>query len=181
MGPEASLQKSKEDDMEAISQEMVEETWMEVGNLHPQDARREMMQVLKKQPELTQFVFELTEDLSEEAHELAFYLFFVLVRMFEKAYGNKVGSVKAESIVESFEANQDLLERLAQVHERFLERITETGLWDQPYVLRYVVEALLEASESEQDPVPLSEEEFGFLFLVLKTVVDSLHNATSVA
>jgi|YelNatPaOPRAMG01_1025707.scaffolds.fasta_scaffold08345_4 hypothetical protein len=178
MGPQAPSRR-KEDDMEAISQEMVEQTWMEVGNLPPHDAQKQMTQVLRKQPELMQFVFELTEDLSEEAHELAFYLFFVVVKMFEKAYGDKVGVVTAESIVQSFEANQDLLERLAQVHEKFLERLSEPGLWDQPYVLRYVVEALLEAAESEEDPVPLSEEEFGFLFLVLKTVIDSLHNATS--
>jgi hypothetical protein len=43
--------------------------------------------------------------------------------------------------------------------------------------MRYVVETLIEAPE-EEDPVALSDEDIGFLFLLLKTVVDVLDKMT---
>ena len=43
----------------------------------------------------------------------------------------------------------------------------------QPYVMKYVVETLMEAPKDE-DPVDLTEEDIGYLFMLLKTVVDLL-------
>ncbi|MBI4490873.1 MAG: hypothetical protein HY694_17450 [Deltaproteobacteria bacterium] len=44
----------------------------------------------------------------------------------------------------------------------------------QPFVLKYVAEALLE----ESDPsLSLTEEESGLIFLTLKTVIDALDEA----
>jgi hypothetical protein len=42
--------------------------------------------------------------------------------------------------------------------------------------MRYLVETLIEAPDGE-DPVFLTEEEIGALFLVLKTVVDVLDHS----
>lgn len=164
--------------MEAISEAMVEETWMEVGRLAPQEAQNQVQALWQRQPELMRFMMELTEDVSEGASELAFYLFFVVVRMFEKAYGSEVQEVTTDGIVESFEANQELLEHLAGVQEKFLEKLADPLQWDQPHVLRYVVEAMLEASVAEEETPMFSEQEFGYLFLLLKTVIDSLHRAS---
>jgi hypothetical protein len=69
------------------------------------------------------------------------------------------------------------VESLEGVHEKFLDRIAKVQLSGQPYVMRYVVETLIEAPEGE-DPVPLSDEDIGFLFLLLKTVVDVLDKTT---
>lgn len=165
--------------MEAISEAMVEETWMEMVRLPPEEAQDQVQGVWKRQPELMQFLMELTEELSQGASELAFYLFFVVVRTFEKAYGEGVQEVMAEEILESFEANQDFMEKLARINEPFLEKLMEPAFLDQPYVLKYVVDALLEASQNEEDPIELSEQEFGYLFLLLKTVIDSLHKASA--
>ena len=43
----------------------------------------------------------------------------------------------------------------------------------QPYVVRYLVDALMEEDEGE-DAVELTEEQKGLLFLSLKTVIDVL-------
>jgi hypothetical protein len=43
----------------------------------------------------------------------------------------------------------------------------------QPYVVKYVVDALMEEDEGE-DAVALTDEQKGFLFLLLKTVIDVL-------
>ena len=47
----------------------------------------------------------------------------------------------------------------------------------QPYIIKYVVDTLFEAPE-EEDPVLLSEADVGFLFLLLKTVIDLLNKKT---
>ena len=163
--------------MHVIPEALVEETWREVGSLTPDQAIQEMEHLGKRQPELVRFMLELTQDLGGEGHELAFYVFFVVVRMFEKDHGGKIRKIPAAKIIKSFEANQDQMERLALAHERFLERIAETEFWEQPYVLKYVVEALMEAPEGD-DPVQLSEEDFGLIFLLLKTVIDVLQQGT---
>ena len=54
---------------------------------------------------------------------------------------------------------------------KYFERIARVQLSGQPYVLKYVVETLIEVPE-EEDPIELTEEDVGFLFLLLKTVVD---------
>jgi len=64
------------------------------------------------------------------------------------------------------------MESLEGAHDKFLERIAEVQLAGQPYVMKYVVEAIME--DSEEDPVELTEEDIGYLFLLLKTVVDLL-------
>ncbi len=68
------------------------------------------------------------------------------------------------------------MERLKGTHERFFERIARVQVSKQPYVMKYVVETLIEAPE-EEDPVELTEEDVGYLFLLLKTVVDLLDEA----
>jgi len=65
------------------------------------------------------------------------------------------------------------MERLEGAHERFLDRVACVQTSRQPYVVNYVVDALMEDDEGE-DAVPLTEEQKGFLFLLLKTVIDVL-------
>ena len=43
----------------------------------------------------------------------------------------------------------------------------------QPYVVNYIVDALMEDEEAE-DAMALTEEQKDFLFLLLKTVIDVL-------
>lgn len=151
---------------------------MEVGRLAPQEVQNQLQALWQRQPELMRFMREPTENISEGASELTFYLFFVVVRMFQKPYGSQVQEVTTDGVMESFEANQELLEHLARVQDKFLEKLADPLQWDQPHVLRYVVEAMLEASVAEEEALEFSEQEFGYLFLLLKTVVDSLHRAS---
>ena len=65
------------------------------------------------------------------------------------------------------------MERLEEAHEKFLDRIASAQTSRQPCVVDYVVDALMEEDEG-QDAVPLTDEQKGFLFLVLKTVIDVL-------
>lgn len=160
--------------MDQIPEEVVEQTWREVSSFAPARGRKEMIKAGKNQPDLLTFMMEFTQDVDPRARELAIYMFFVVHRMFQKSSAKKLRKISAEEIIECYESNEKLMERLEGAHERFFERIARVEVSRQPYVMKYVVETLIEAPEEEEDPVELSEEDVGYLFLLLKTVVDLL-------
>ena len=67
------------------------------------------------------------------------------------------------------------MESLEGSHERFFDRAARVQVSRQPYVMKYVVDALM---EEQEDSAALSEEDKGFLFLLLKTVVEVLDKVT---
>jgi len=92
--------------------------------------------------------------------------------MFQKAKG-KIKKISSEEITECYEYNESLMERLEEAHEKFLDRAASIQISRQPYVVKYVVDALVEEEEGE-GALTLAEEQKGFLFLLLKTVIDVL-------
>ena len=160
--------------MEMISEELVEETWQEMGSLMPALARREMTKVSRSQPNLLAFLMEFTEELDQDAKELGVYMFYVLCRMFQKRAKKRIKRISTKEVIDCYEKNLAFLENLEGAHERFFERIAETQLSAQPHVMKYVVETLMEAPEEETDPIHLSDDDIGYLFLLLKTVIDLL-------
>ena len=158
--------------MEPIPEEIVEKTWQEVAGFSPDRAKKEMMKIGNNQSELLAFVTELTEEMDKAVRELAIYMFVVVYRMFQKAHG-KIKKISYEEIIECYEHNESLMERLEGAHEKFLDRIASVQTSRQPYVVKYVVDALMEDDEGE-DAMALTEEQKGFLFLLLKTVIDVL-------
>ncbi|NQT56359.1 MAG: hypothetical protein HQ551_09040 [Desulfobacteraceae bacterium] len=158
--------------MELIPEGLVEETWQEFADFSPVRAQKETIKVSKNQPNLLTFMIEFTQDLDLEVRELAIYMFYVVCRMFQKSSTKKIKRISPEEIINCYEKNEHLMESLEGAHDKFLERIAGVQLAGQPYVMKYVVEAIME--DSEEDPVELTEEDIGYLFLLLKTVVDLL-------
>lgn len=158
--------------MKPISEKVVEKTWQEVAAFSPVRANKEMMEIGNSQPELLAFVIESTEEMNQEAKELGIYMFFVIYRMFQKTQG-KNKKISSEEIIKCHEQNESLMERLEGAHEKFLDRVASLQTSRQPYVVRYLVDALMEEDEGE-DAVELTEEQKGLLFLSLKTVIDVL-------
>ena len=164
--------------MNPISQELVDETWQAFAGFSPARARKETIKVNKNQPNLLAFMMEFTRDLDQEVQELAIYMFYVVCRMFQKSSKKSLKRISPEEIINCYEKTERFIESLEGAHERFFERIAEVQLSEQPYVMKYVVETLMEAPE-EEDPVILTEDDVGYLFLLFKTVVDLLDKTTS--
>jgi len=154
--------------MEPIPEAIVQKPWQEVAGFSPDRAKKEMMKVGNNQPELLAFVTESSQEMGREVRELAIYMFFVVYRMFQEAHG-KMKKISSTEIIECYEHNEGLMERLEGAHEKFLDRITSVQTSRQPHVVNYVVDALM-----EEDAVALTEEQKGFLYLLLKTVIDVL-------
>ena len=158
--------------MESIPEAIVEKTWQEVAGFSHAKAKKEMMKIGNSQPELLAFVTESSKEMGQEVRELGIYMFLVVYRMFQEAHG-KIEKISYEEIVECYEHNEGLMERLEGAHEKFLDRVASVQTSRQPYVVKYVADALMEDDEGE-DVLALTEEQKGFLFLLLKTVIDVL-------
>ena len=164
--------------MNPISQELVDETWQAFAGFSPARARKESIKVNKNQPNLLAFMMEFTQDLDQEVQELAIYMFYVVCRMFQKSSKNSLKRISPEEIINCYEKTERFIESLEGAHESIYERISGFQLSEQPYVMKNVVETLMEAQE-EEDPVILTEDDVGYLFLLFKTVVDLLDKTTS--
>jgi hypothetical protein len=111
-------------------------------------------------------------EMSQEVRELVIYMSLVIYRMFQESR-RMIKTISSEEIIECYQNNEGLMERLEGADERFLDRIASLQTSKQPHVVNYVVDALTEEDEGK-DVVQLTEEQKGFLFLLLKSVVDVL-------
>jgi hypothetical protein len=93
--------------------------------------------------------------------------------MFQEAHG-KIKKISSEEIIECYQNNEGLMERLEGAHERILDRIASLQTSRQPHVVNYVIDALMEEEDEGKDAVRLTDEQKGFLFLLLKSVIDVL-------
>jgi hypothetical protein len=159
--------------MEPISEELVEETWREFAGFSTARAEKEMIKISKNQPNLLAFMMEFTQELNQDAKGLAIYMFCVIYSIFQKDSKTEIKIVSPEKIVKCYDDNEKLIESLEGAHDKFFERIAGLQFSEQPFVMKYLVETLTEAPE-EEDPVPLTDQDTGTLFLLLKTVIDLL-------
>ena len=88
-----------------IPADVVEAIWQEVAVMPEEKALVEMDRVSNAQPALLAFVFADTENLSHDAHELAVYMFFVILRVFEKHFGRKLGKVDVKTVQRILKTN----------------------------------------------------------------------------
>ena len=158
--------------MEPIPERIVEKTWQEFTGFSPDIAKKEMMKIGNSQPDLLAFVVESSKEMGREVSELAIYLCLVVYRMFQKSHG-KIKKISSEEIIECYQNNEGLMEKLEGTHQRFLDRIAYVLASKQPYVMKYVADAVTEEDEGK-DAVQLTEEQKGFLYFLLKSVIDVL-------
>ncbi|MFC1823751.1 hypothetical protein ACFL9T_13655 [Thermodesulfobacteriota bacterium] len=166
--------------MEPISEELVDETWQEFAGYSPERGQKETIKVNKNQPNLLAFIMEFIQDLDQEVQELGIYMFYVVCRMFQKSSIKSLKTISPEEIINCYEKNERFIESLEGTDEKFFERIAEVQISGQPYVMKYVIETLIEAPE-EEEPIVLTEDDVGYLFLLLKTVVDLLDETLKAA
>ena len=159
--------------MNPIPEKIVEKTWQKIAGFSPDRAKKEMMKIGTRQQELLTFVMESAKEMGQEVRELAIYMLLVVYRMFQEAHG-KIKKISSEEIIECYEHNEGLMERLEGAHEKFLDRVASVQTSRQPHVVKYVVDALMEENNEGEDAVALTDEQKGFLFLLLKTVIDVL-------
>jgi hypothetical protein len=162
--------------MAEVSSEVMEAAWVEAASFSDSRGRSETKRAQREQPHLFEFVLGATVHLSPAVHALAFYVFLVIWHAFRSATTGKIPRVAAGVVERRREENERALSRFQGSDERFLERAAADQVSREP-AFRYMVEALMEAPDDPDDPVEMTQEERGTLFLVLQVVIDVLHDA----
>jgi hypothetical protein len=163
--------------METITEKLVEETWQETARFNPKQISKEMKKVGMTQPDLLAFIMEFSQELNQELKELAVYMFLNVYRMFQKSFPKRIKKISAKEIIDCYEHNEKFIASLEGAHDKFYDRIARVEFYEQPYVMKYVVDTFFEAPE-EEDPITLTKEDIGYLFLLFKTVIDILNKTT---
>jgi hypothetical protein len=159
--------------MDPISEEFVEKIWQEIAGFPPERATKEMHAMGKSQPDLLAFLLAYTDDLQQEVKELGIYIAFVVYKMFHDSAG-KIPKISSKEIMARYDENALFLEGLEGTHEKIFDRIAKVTGSKQPFVMKYVLEALME--DAEEEGIDLTEEDIGFLFIILKTEMEVLDN-----
>ncbi|MCL4492690.1 MAG: hypothetical protein M1510_12475 [Nitrospirae bacterium] len=150
----------------------MEKTWKELAGFSSDRAGKEMSRMSKEQPDLLAFLMGSTDDLAQEARELAVYIAFAVYRMFQTSSAG-IKRIPSKEIADCFNRNEGLLKSPEGAPEKF------SGIGLTVPASRYAVrvEALTEEPE-EPGLKPLSNGDKLLLFLVLKTVVELLDKKT---
>jgi hypothetical protein len=157
--------------MDPLSEEFVEKTWQQVAKFTPDRANKEILAMGKNQPDLLAFLMAYTDDLHQEVKELAIYIAFAVYKMFLDSIG-KIPKISSKEIMARYDENIHLIESIEGAHEKFIDRIANVQVSNQPYVMKYVLEALIE--DTEEDGIDLTEEDIGSLFILFKTEIEVL-------
>lgn len=163
--------------MEPLSDILVMELWEEFASYTPQQLLEETDQVSISQPGLISFVQEFTRELDPEIKELANYMLVVIYSMFAEGYGKVIEEISFDEIMASYEHNEELIMRMDGSYDKFYENTAKVHMSAQPHVISYVVETLFQASQTD-DPILRGIEEMGFIFLLMKSVIDVLNQKT---
>src|SRR5262245_16927386 len=166
--------KTSDSESKIVSEEAVEAAWQEIGGLSEDQGRQHMQGLSRRQPALLAFVTAFSQDLSQDAAELAIYMFVVVVCMFEMQFGKRVHEVGPKRIESIHDEQMKMLEGLAERNESWTERIAVAQAEKQPWVWKYVSEGLFESDDPELN---LSEEDQGSLAMIMKTVIDALDSS----
>lgn len=157
--------------MDTLSEGFVEKTWQQVAEFTPDRANKKMLAMGKNQQDLLAFLMAYTDDLQQEVKELALYIAFVVYKMFLDSSG-KIPKISSKEIMARYNENTRFMESLEETHEKFIDRVASVQVFKQPYVMRYVLEALME--DAEEDGIDLTEESISSLFILFKTEMEVL-------
>jgi hypothetical protein len=158
--------------MDTISSEIVEKTYKRLGGMPPQEAPKMVNRMSKQQPLVLAYLMATGHDiLNQDERELLLYLGMVVWQIMNQ--GTKSLPEITEKILDKAEdSNMKMLEYLDDESESgfidTLEKIINN--YNQPEVLRYIVEALVEEPKEES---VIRDENIGIMMIFLKTVIDS--------
>jgi len=157
--------------MNRISEQLVETTWKEMSSMSPVNYPKLINKFAKEQPIILAYLMADDDEMfNEDERELLLYLGVVIWKIMSQ--GNKPLPKVTEKMIDDVEEkNIKMLEYLEGETEIGFYETTATILEDynQPEVLRYVVEALM---EDDEEAVDIREENIGMMMIYLKTVID---------
>ena len=159
--------------MDIIPYEFIESLQQEIDEMVPMDSQNKMKEVYLDQPNLSQYIVDFNDDLDDELNKYTLYLFSIIYLAIKKFYRKTLPVISDKDIIKAHEHNVDLMDKLETSHEVFITRMAETNLNKQPGIYRFITESIFEELGEIFD---VTEEEEGWIFLVLKSTIDILND-----
>lgn len=156
--------------MNTISAEIVENTWNIIGSMSPLSATQLINKLSEEQPVILAYLMAVGEDmLNQDEKELLLYLGVVVWQIMSQAK-TPLPPVTEETLDAVDDSNMKMLEYLEGESEFDFIQTVETIFknYNQPEVMRYAVEALMEDNED----YTIRDEMKGVMIIYLKTVID---------
>ncbi|MCA9214885.1 MAG: hypothetical protein KDB27_17560 [Planctomycetales bacterium] len=163
--------------MQCVEQDIVEAALTTTAKLDPDCAAEAMMAFANSQPDIFAFEMAFTEELRDEVREIMIYLLFVVYRAFEMTATEPIPKIDSDDIVATYEENQEFVVGLDEHDESSFEQLAQSETANQPNLFVYITEALVD--ENSEDDIELDDQEFGEIFMILKTVIDVVDAATN--
>ena len=161
-----------------ISRAVVAATLYRVAQAEGEAVQELLDQWISEQEELAAFVLGATGELREEVRPLALYLATVVFEIFRSGPAVEIQHVDGARFDLFLRANQQVVQRVvASMNATTGVEPPDLATASEPVVLQYVAEALTEEGSDATSP-ELTGGEFLHLLMVLKTVVDALHDAS---
>ncbi len=158
--------------MNPISPDIVEKTWNEIGGLAPEKGHEMIKRMSDQQPIILAYLMSTGDEvLNQDEKELLLYLGVVVWQIMSQGHASLPG-ITTEIVEESEDLNMKMIEYLEGESETsFMDTVEKMiNNYNQPEVIRYVVEALME-EEPEEDCI-IRDENIGIMMIFLKTVID---------
>ena len=165
--------------MSEISEGTLEQVWQEVSQLPAEQVPKEMQRVGRSQPDLMALVLAATEDRRVEVREIGIYLFYVMVRVFERATSRNIPRIPDAELHRYFKQNIGRVKQCGSEQRWFEEQASPAEMGRQPAVVQSLIRALRAESKGQEGTgeLGLRGEEVGALFFALRTVLDALLDA----
>ena len=155
-----------------ITSDAVEQVCAEVGAYSEEQMAAEFERFFKAQPELCEFVAELTSESDPKVQELSMFLSYMVCKATERERTTGLPSVTQTTIETAFHESESWIEKLNQAGGDVESSILSSFESDhEPHLLQYVIS---EINQITDDDVSLGDEQKGEVFFILKTVIASL-------
>jgi hypothetical protein len=152
-----------------VSEELMEATWMMLGESNQANMLRQQKTCMKEQQALTEFVFANVRLYEQGVGGILVYVFIVLAVAFRQSKA-KFAKVTAAAIMQNWQEVEGIIAAMkAQGDAEY-----DFQSYVEPAVFRYAYEAL---TEEEGDAVKLTDEQLWHCLQVLLTAASCLHGA----
>lgn len=162
--------------MNPISAKIVEETWMEMGEMEVDDVMSLITKFSEEQPSALMYLMAAGDDVfNEDEREILMYLGTNVWRMMSK--GEKpLPMVSDKNLFQAEDANIKTLEEIMGESPGDFIAVADNLVqnYNQIEILGYLVTAL---SEESDDDVEIREDSQGLMLICLKSLLDCLDAA----
>jgi len=164
--------------MQCVPEHVVERTWDSVTQMGLSETRALMRKAGPFQDELVGFAIGFGHELSPDGGALVMYMTVLVLEMFRELGEEHVRCVGEDAIMAHLRRNEASLDDTPGVPDTLPGMVAALGPMQERFVMHCVIETLARATEGD-DSFDLTTAEICHVFLVLKTVVDCLHDSCS--